>query len=126
MVLMPWAAAFFSTAEPVPLSRVTIMRTLTPSPSMPSAIDWNFVLSPWAFWMSYLTPAALKAASRYGRSLASQRLDDAVSGRMTPTKALLAPPDAEEPLPPELLEQAAMSHADTESPARARNVRVRM
>src|SRR3954469_14523540 len=84
---MPWACAFCSTALPDPESRLTIMRTLTPLVIMPSAIVWNVCLSPWAFWMSYSTPAALKASSRYFASAVSHRAEDLVSGRMTPTFA---------------------------------------
>src|SRR5690349_12965292 len=61
------------------------MRTFTPSLIMPSQSVWNFVTLPLAFWMSAPTPADLKAAVRYGRSLFSQRAEDSVSGRMTPT-----------------------------------------
>src|SRR5439155_7512193 len=52
---------------------------------MLSAIVWNAFLSPWAFSMSYLTPAALNAAVRFGLSAVSQRCEDLVSGRITPT-----------------------------------------
>jgi hypothetical protein len=38
---------------------------------MPSAMVANFALSPFAFWMSYSTPAAVKACSRNGRSAVS-------------------------------------------------------
>src|SRR4051794_12688797 len=69
-------------------SRLTINRTLTPSLSIWSAIVANFALSPLAFWMSDCTPAALKALARNGRSAFSQRADDWVSGRITPTLAL--------------------------------------
>jgi hypothetical protein len=41
--------------------------------------------------MSYWTPAALKAASRSGLSAVSQRAEDLVSGRMTPTLGVLPP-----------------------------------
>src|SRR4051812_37339811 len=51
-----------------------------------------FCASFWAFWMSYLTPAALNAASSFGRSWLSHRGEDVVSGRMTPTLPDAAPP----------------------------------
>ena len=85
MTATPCAAAFSATAEPVPESRLTITSTETPAASMPSAMVWNLALSPLAFWMSYSTPAPLKASSRKGRSAVSQRAEDAVSGRITPT-----------------------------------------
>ena len=60
-------------------------RTVTPLPIMLSAIVVIFSASPSAFWISYSTPASSKAASSAGRSALSQRTDDSVSGRMTPT-----------------------------------------
>src|SRR5665213_3770999 len=67
-----------------------MMRTLTPSWIMPCAMLWNLALSPSAFWMSALMPAAENALFRAGRSAVSHRVDDWVSGRITPTVA----PDA--------------------------------
>src|SRR5262245_40038967 len=40
--------------------------------------------------MSYCTPAALKAFSRNGRSAVSQRTDDLLSGRITPSFCVFA------------------------------------
>jgi hypothetical protein len=74
-----------STALPVPESRLTITRTLTPLEIMPSAMVWNCVLSPCAFWMSAVTPAASNASLRYLASAVAQRAELLVSGRMTPT-----------------------------------------
>src|SRR5437870_1652339 len=99
MVGMPAVCALSSTALPVPLSRLTIMRTLTPLVIIWSAMVWNAVLSPWAFWMSYWMPAALNASVRYLRSFVSHRAEDLLSGRMTPTFADLG---AAPPLLPEL------------------------
>src|SRR5262245_106135 len=90
MVPMPAAFALSSTALPVPESRLTIIRTVTPPVIIWSAMVWNAALSPWAFWMSYWTPAFLNAASRYGRSAVSQRTDDLLSGRMTPILGVFA------------------------------------
>src|SRR6185369_10731787 len=90
MVATPACAAFERTALPVPLSRLTIMRTLTPLVIIWSAMVWKAFLSFCAFWMSYSTPAALNAASRYLRSAVSHRAEDALSGRMTPTFAFFA------------------------------------
>src|SRR2546430_7153168 len=96
MVAMPCALALSRTALPVPESRLTMTRTLTPLVISWSAMVWKAFLSPWAFWMSYLTPAALNASSRYLRSAVSQRADVLLSGRMTPMYGALAPPE----LPP--------------------------
>src|SRR3954454_24067436 len=99
--------ALLMTAAALGESRLTISRTLTPSLSIWSAIVANFALSPLAFWISDSTPAALNALARNGRSAFSQRADDCVSGRMTPTLALAAgvlvllaaPEDEESSLP---------------------------
>src|SRR5437016_4244429 len=92
MVGMPAVLALSSTALPVPLSRLTIIRTLTPFVIIWSAMVWNDVLSPCAFWMSYWRPAALNASLRYLRSFVSQRAEDLLSGRMTPIFAVFAAP----------------------------------
>src|ERR671939_1096371 len=96
---MPAFFALVSTCAPDALSRLVMMRTLTPSWIIESAIVANLFLSPRAFWMSALTPAASNACCRYGLSNDSQRADDWVSGRITPTWApppapLLEPPPA--------------------------------
>src|SRR6478735_7757419 len=72
-------------AAPLALSRLVSRMTFTPALIMPSHRVPNLATLPFAFWMSAPTPAVLKAAVRYGRSLFSQRADEAVSGRMTPT-----------------------------------------
>src|SRR5215203_1980845 len=95
MLVMPAAVAFFRQAAPESESRLTIIRTLTPSLIIESQIVPNLAVSPPAFWMSEPTPAALKAASRLGRSLFSQRGDVVASGRMTPTVPVA--PDPEDP-----------------------------
>src|SRR4051794_11780099 len=64
--------------------------------------------------MSESTPAALNASPRYLRSAVSHRADDAASGRITPTLALLAgvlvaPP----PLLPLLEPESSLPHATT-------------
>src|SRR4051812_48016085 len=113
-------------AAPDALSRLTIARTVTP----PVIICWAMVCifcgSFWAFWMSYLTPAFLKAASRFGRSALSHRGEEVVSGRITPILPEALPPLEPElplPLPPlPLLPQAV---APT-SRAAERAVRVMM
>src|SRR4051795_10295352 len=95
----PCGLAFAMTAAADGESRLTISSTFAPPLSIPSAIVANFALSPWAFWMSESTPAASNAAFSSGRSLFSQRFDDAVSGRITPTLAFFC-----EELEDELLE----------------------
>src|SRR3954454_9140979 len=92
MVAMPAFLALSSTALPVPESRLTIMRALTPLEIMPSAMVWNWVLSPCAFWMSAWTPAASNASLRYLASAVAHRAELLVSGRMTPTLPDDAPP----------------------------------
>src|SRR5215218_2881638 len=84
----PWSLAFLMTVAADGLSRLTITRTLAPPLSIWSAMVANFALSPLAFWMSYSTPADLKASVRNGRSAPSQRAEEAVSGRITPTLPL--------------------------------------
>src|SRR3954453_16125673 len=93
----------------------------------------NLFLSPSAFWMSALTPAASNACWRYGLSNDSQRAEDCVSGRITPTWA--PPPAADDELPPAepvlevlLLElpQAARPRAPTAPMATSPTKRMRM
>src|SRR5512143_4053016 len=100
----------------------TIMRTFTPFWIMPSAIVWNWFLSPCAFWMSYFTLAALNACSRNGRSAVSQRTEDLLSGRITPTYGcfalLLAPLEGE--LLVDLLQAAMPPNVTTPTVATAR------
>src|SRR3954454_21523109 len=93
----------------------------------------NLFLSPSAFWMSALTPAASNACWRYGLSNDSQRAEDCVSGRITPTWA--PPPAADAELPPAepglellLLElpQAARPRAPTAPMATSPTKRMRM
>src|SRR5450631_313309 len=129
---MPAAAALVSTAAPLALSRLTIIRTATFSLIIWSAIDWNLVTSPLAFWMSYWTPAVVKAAVSNGRSLVSQRAEDAESGRMTPIFGVAA--DAEVDVDAdaagveavELLPLAVSATTATETPATAMRERLRM
>src|SRR5215813_4871302 len=95
--------ALLMTALPLALSRLSMISTLTPSLSMPSAIVWNWLVSPCAFWMSNFTPACWKAALRLGRSWVSYRAEDLVSGRMTPMYGCLPPAVADGLLDDELL-----------------------
>src|SRR3954451_8872297 len=118
MVLTPCALAFSSMAAPESESRLTIARTVTPEVIMLSAICVILSASPSAFWMSYLTPAALNAASSAGRSAVSQRTDDFVSGRMTPILPAfddepLSLPDLLSSLEPQALSERAAPRAPT-------------
>src|SRR3954451_2104969 len=110
MLWMPALAAFFRQAPAESESRVTIMRTATPSLIIASQMVPNLVLSPPAFWMSDWKPASVNAFCRLGRSLASQRGEVVVSGRITPIflPLVLPPVDPEPEPPPLLLPQAAM------------------
>src|ERR687886_880882 len=90
MTGMPAALAFLMTAEPESGSRSTMSRALTPSLIMPSAMLWNLLTSPPAFWMSEPMPAASNACLSSGRSAVSHRAEEAESGRMTPTLPLAA------------------------------------
>src|SRR6185312_15419072 len=92
MTGMPAAFASCSTVIDVEGSMSVMIRTLTFSWIMPCAMVWNFDLSPSAFWMSALMPASANAFCRAGRSAVSQRVDDWVSGRITPTVPLAVPP----------------------------------
>ena len=85
MVWTPASAALLRHALPDSESRLTIIRTVTPSLIMLSQISPNFATSPPAFWMVDSTPASSKAVCRLGRSLASQRGEVVSSGRITPT-----------------------------------------
>src|SRR3954451_24377169 len=113
MTLMPWSCAFLITVAADGESRLTIASTETPSLSIWSAIVANFALSPLAFWMSAWTPAALNASPRNGRSAPSQRAEDWVSGRMTPTFSLAAGVAVPAALPP--LDESSEPHAATPS-----------
>src|SRR4051812_35451726 len=92
MVDTPCFLACCSIAAPEALSRLTIASTVTPPVIICCAMVCIFWASFWAFWMSYLTPAALKAASSFGRSWLSHRGEDVVSGRITPTLPEALPP----------------------------------
>src|SRR3954451_10238538 len=86
----PCCLALAITAAADGESRFTINSTFAPPLSIGSAIVANFALSPLAFWISASTPASWKAFCSNGRSAPSQRAEEAVSGRITPTLALAA------------------------------------
>src|SRR4051812_13838244 len=96
---MPLVLASFSIVAPDAGSRLTIMRTFTPSFSIDCAMVCILTLSPCAFWMSQLRLSALHWATRAGWSALAHRAEDWVSGRMIPTLAPLpsmAPPPPDE------------------------------
>src|SRR3954447_25166233 len=115
----PWFLAFLMPAAADGLSRLTISSTVAPPLSIWSAIVANFALSPLAFWMSDLIPAAVKASPRNLRSAVSHRAEDAVSGRITPILAFDAEsdPDDDDPLPELLPPLLSLPHAATVSAA---------
>src|SRR3954453_19542967 len=126
MVCTPCCLACCSIAAPEALSRLTIASTVTPLVIICWAIVCICCASPPAFWMSKSTPAALNADSSCGRSALSQRGDDVVSGRMTPTLPWLEalPLPLLPPLPPlSSLPQAA--RPTTRPAARTVVIRVR-
>src|SRR3954452_5998751 len=85
MTLIPGAAGGCSTAAPDVGSVESMISTCTPSPIMLCAICWDFEVSPCAFWMSDWIPAASNPCFSSGASYRVYRVDDVVSGRMTPT-----------------------------------------
>ena len=93
--------------------------TVTPLAIIESAICAILSASSCAFWMSYLTPASLNAASRAGRSAVSQRTEDSVSGRITPilASAALSLPLPLLPLSSLLLPQALRPSERPSAPA---------
>src|SRR3954453_12744737 len=97
MTGMPASLAFLMTAAPESESRLTMSSALTPELIMPSAMLWNLLTSPPAFWMSDWMPAASNACLSSGRSAPSQRAEEAESGRITPT---LLPAAAGDDAPP--------------------------
>ncbi len=85
MTGMPASAAFLSTVTPPSLDSGTMMRTLAPRLIRLSARLANRFSSPSAFSMTGSTPANCSACASMGRSCSSQRVDEARSGRITPT-----------------------------------------
>src|SRR4051795_2632600 len=90
MTLTPLAAAWVSIAAPEPESRLVNRMILAPLVMACSACCCWVDLSPWAFWISTGTPAALNDCSSSGRSAVSQRTELWVSGSSTATLPALA------------------------------------
>src|SRR4051794_30823244 len=109
----PCCLALAITAAADGESRLTISSTFAPPLSISSAIVANFALSPLAFWMSASTPASWKAFCKSGRSAPSQRAEEAVSGRITPTLALAAAGVAVPDEPDDGEPESSLPHAAT-------------
>src|SRR5215467_11935056 len=93
-MVTPLDAASCAIATPVGPSSWSTMRTLAPR-LMSAVASFNSVWSlPCALSIRYCAwvyPASAKAAFRYGWSNWTYRVDDVVSGRMTPTCRVVAP-----------------------------------
>src|SRR5499427_2034271 len=89
---LDWAS--FAIASPVGPSSGSTTRTLAPRLMLAVAsFSWVWSL-PCALSIRYccwVYPASAKAAFRYGASKLTYRVDDVVSGRITPTCRLVAP-----------------------------------
>src|SRR5215213_8240813 len=110
MTLTPCDLALAAIAAPEPESRFTSSSTFAPFVIACSACCCWVDLSPSAFWIVFLTPAASNAFLRNGRSTVSHRTDDFESGSRTatlPGSLLLLPPP---PPPPPL---SSSPHAAT-------------
>src|SRR5215472_17132048 len=92
MTPLDWAS--FAIASPVGPSSGSTMRTLAPRlMSAVASFSWVWSL-PCALSIrncAWVYPASAKAAFRYGASKLTYRVDDVVSGRITPTCRLVAP-----------------------------------
>src|ERR1051326_5080378 len=92
--MTPFCSASFEIATPVGPSSGHTIRILAPRlMSAVASLSWVASL-PCALSIRNcfeVNPAAVKACFRYGWSKSTQRVDDVVSGRTTPTCRLLAP-----------------------------------
>src|SRR5579859_7787999 len=93
-MMTPLDAASCATATPVGPSSGSMIRTLAPR-LMSAVASFSSVASlPCALSIRYCAwvyPASAKASFRYGASKSTYRVDDVVSGRITPTCRLEAP-----------------------------------
>src|SRR5215471_18392664 len=93
-MVTPLDSASLAIATPVGPSSGSMMRTLAPR-LMSAVASLSSVASlPCALSIRYCAwvyPASAKASFRYGWSKLTYRVDDVVSGRITPTCRLLAP-----------------------------------
>src|SRR5579872_4224758 len=92
--MTPLDSASFAIETPIGPSSGHIIRSLAPR-LMSAVASLSSVASlPCALSMRYCAgvyPASVKACFRYGASKSTHRVDDVVSGRITPTCRLLAP-----------------------------------
>src|ERR1700722_1144654 len=92
--MTPFCSASFAIATPVGPSSGHTIRTLAPRlMSAVAALSWVASM-PCALSMrnwDEVNPASVNASLRYGASKSTHRVDDVVSGRITPTCRLLAP-----------------------------------
>src|SRR5215472_3156159 len=89
---LDWAS--FAIASPVGPSSGSTMRTL--APRLMSAVAsfssvWSLPCALSIRYCAWVYPASAKAAFRYGASKLTYRVDDVVSGRITPTCRVVAP-----------------------------------
>src|SRR5579863_8951840 len=92
--MTPLDSASFATATPVGLSSSSTTRTL--APALMSAVARLSSVASLPCALSILNcelvyPASVKASFRYGASKSTYRVDDVVSGMITPTCRLAAP-----------------------------------
>src|ERR1700722_7593894 len=92
--MTPFCSASFAIATPVGPSSGHTIRTLAPR-LMSAVASLNWVAS-WPCALSMrnsdeVYPASVKASFMYGASKSTHRVDDVVSGRITPICRLLAP-----------------------------------
>src|SRR5215470_6145747 len=89
---LDWAS--FAIASPVGPSSGSTMRTL--APRLMSAVAsfswvWSLPCALSILYCAWVYPASAKAAFRYGASKLTYRVDEVVSGRITPTCRVVAP-----------------------------------
>src|SRR5580658_2637119 len=94
MRVTPLDSASFAIATPVGPSSGVMRRTFAPRLMSAVASSSSVASLPCALSIRYCAwvyPASAKASFRYGASKSTHRVDDVVSGRITPTCRLLAP-----------------------------------
>src|SRR5579863_2791878 len=92
--MTPLDSASFATATPVGLSSSSTTRTLAPALMSAVARLSSVASLPWALSIlncELVYPASVKASFRYGASKSTYRVEDVVSGMITPTCRLEAP-----------------------------------
>src|SRR5580658_9156238 len=93
-MMTPLDSASCAIATPVGPSSGSIMRTLAPRLMSAVASSSSVASLPCALSIRYCAwvyPASAEASFRYGWSKSTYRVDDVVSGRITPTCRLLTP-----------------------------------